>query len=94
MESNSFRHSIRKQPLRRGTIQAVRKVIISNQDQLLNQLGDRCEAYMRRVWGQQSKGGPHKNPGFSIVARRDSLAGALCAQWLKRGWLGLIREKN
>jgi hypothetical protein len=36
-------------------IQAVRKVIFSEQDQLLNQDGGRCEAYMRRVKGQQSK---------------------------------------
>ena len=27
----------------------------SNQDQLLNQDGDRCEGYMRRVQGQPSK---------------------------------------
>jgi hypothetical protein len=55
-------------------IQEVRKVIISKQDQLLNQDSDRCEAYMRRVEGQQSKDGPHKNRGFQSQPG-DSLAG-------------------
>jgi hypothetical protein len=65
-------------------IQAARKVIISEQDQLLNQDGDRCEAYMRRVKGQQSKGGLTKIAAFQSQPG-ESLAGARCPQRPKSG---------
>jgi len=68
-------------------IQEVRKVIISKQDQLLNQDSNRCEAYMRRVKGQQSKDGPYKNRGFQSQAG-DSSAGARCAHWPKSAVIG------
>jgi hypothetical protein len=48
---------------------------------------------MRGVWGQQSKDGPCKNPGFSVAAGR-FLAEAPYGKVAASQQSVLIREKN